>query len=305
MQVINDISWENTKNTAVALGYFDGLHIGHQHLINRMIGYSVQHELDSAIFTFIKHSNINHKGADIYTQADKINILTDMGLDLMYSPNFEQFSDLTPEEFVKNILIKSMGAKAVFCGKNFFFGKDRQGDVPLLKKLCENYNIDFHISDTILCDGEYVSSTAIRNYLIDGKIEKVNKFLGRPYSVTLPVNHGEGNGKFMGTPTINQIFPKNMCTPREGVYITRTNVSGRIYPSATGFGKRPTVNGNTTTCETYILGFNGNLYGQKIKVEFYKYIMPIKKYDSLSDLSNMIKEVANESKKYLTDIKKI
>ena len=302
MLEVYNTSWRNTENTAVALGYFDGVHIAHQALINQMCDYARENNLKKAVFTFTKTITLGHKGKDILTSAQKLDVMRSMGIDLYYSPDFLEFSSLTPEEFVKNILIDSMGAKAVFCGENFFFGKNRRGNVQVLKQLCEKYNIVFVQAETVLLDGEVVSSTAIRNALAEGNVEKAAVMLGRPYGLFFQVQHGKKIGRTIGTPTINQIYPATMCSPKPGVYITCTTVDGKKYPSATGLTNRPTVNGRGYTCETFILGFEGDLYHQNIQVEFYSFLFEARKFDSLQQLGDMIYSSAVEAKKYLENI---
>ena len=302
MLEVYNTSWRNTENTAVALGYFDGVHIAHQALINQMCGYAQENNLKKAVFTFTKTITLGHKGKDILTSAQKLDVMRSMGIDLYYSPDFLDFSSLTPEEFVKNILIDSMGAKAVFCGENFFFGKNRRGNVRVLKQLCEKYNIVFVQAETVLLDGEVVSSTAIRNALAEGNVEKAAVMLGRPYGVCFPVQHGKKIGRTIGTPTINQIYPATMCSPKPGVYITCTTVDGKKYPSATGLTNRPTVNGSGYTCETFILGFSGDLYHQNVQVEFYSFLFEARKFDSLQQLGDMIYSSAEKAKEYLENM---
>lgn len=301
MLEVYNTSWTGDRDSAVALGYFDGVHIAHQYLIKKMCAYASDKGLAKAVFTFTKSIKLGHKGKDILTQRQKLSCMRQLGIDLFYSPDFFDFSSLTPEEFVRDILVKSMRAKAVFCGENFFFGKDRRGNVQVLKQLCDKYSLEFIEADTVCLDGEVVSSTAIRNALADGNVEKANAMLGRPYGVNLNVVHGQKIGRTIGTPTINQIYPDNMCTPKDGVYITCTTVDGKKYPSATGFGSRPTVNGVGKTCETFILGFDGDLYYQDIQVDFYSYLFATRKFDSLRQLGEMIRDSAHKAEKYLKE----
>lgn len=299
MLEVYDVSWRNDRQTAVALGYFDGVHIAHQSLIKQMCNYAHDNSLQKAVFTFTKTIKLGHKGKDILTQHKKKEYMSNLGVELFYSPDFMRFNNLTPEEFVQKILIESMGAKAVFCGENFFFGKNRRGNVEVLKELCDKYNIKFFEAETIFDYGQVVSSTAIRNCLAEGDVEKAAHMLGRPYGVNFTVVHGKKLGRTLGTPTINQIYPDSMCTPKEGVYITCTIVNGIKYPSATGLGSRPTVNGVGQTCETFILGFEGDLYEQEIQVDFYSYLFPSQKFESLDQLGKMIYTSAEKSKIYL------
>ena len=299
MLEVYNVSWHNTAKTAVALGYFDGVHIAHQSLINQMCSYAQENGLEKAVFTFTKSITLGHKGKDILTPALKLEAMRNLGIDLYYSPDFLDFSSLTPEEFVKNILIDSMGAQAVFCGENFFFGKNRRGNVQVLKQLCEKYNIVFRQAETVFMGEEIVSSTAIRNALADGDVQKANAMLGRPYGVCFPVLHGKKIGRTIGTPTINQVYPSTMCSPKPGVYITCTTVDGKKYPSATGLTNRPTVNGTGYTCETFILGFEGDLYHQEIQVDFHSFLFEARRFDSLQQLGDMIYSSAVKAREYL------
>jgi len=300
MLEVYNISWRNTEKTAVALGYFDGVHIAHQALIGQMCEYAAANNLEKAVFTFTKSVPLGHKGKDILTKGQKLEIMRNLGVDLYYSPDFSEFSRLTPEEFVRDILIGSMGAKAVFCGENFFFGKNRRGNVTVLKQLCEKYDIAFVQADTVCLDGETVSSTAVRAALESGDMEKAARMLGRAYGVNFEVVHGKKIGRTIGTPTINQLYPNTMCSPKPGVYITCTTVDGKKYPSATGLTNRPTVNGTGYTCETFILGFDGDLYNQNVQVDFHSFLFEARKFDSLQQLGDMIYGSAVKAKEYLT-----
>lgn len=298
MQEVYETNWVNTKKTAVALGYFDGIHIGHQFLIKQMEQYAQVHNFDKAVFTFTKTVVLGHKGKDILSVRQKINILKNMGIDLFYSPDFLEFSSLTPQQFVDDVLINSMGAKAVFCGENFLFGKNRSGNIEILKELCGKRNVKVFIVPTVELDGITVSSTEIRKALTDGDMEKANRMLGRPYSVDLEVVHGKKLGRTLGTPTINQIYPNSMCTPKEGVYITSAVVDGKRYAAATGFGNRPTVNGESLSCETTLANFSGDLYNKNIQVEFYKYLYPTRKFENVQQLKEMIEDALKASVDY-------
>ena len=304
MQEVYNTQWNNNKNTAVALGYFDGVHIGHQFLIGQAKEYAAKHNLSPAVFTFTKNVKLGHKGKDILSTAQKIEIMRDMGVELFYSPDFIEFAGFTPEEFVEDILIGSMGAKAVFCGENFLFGKNRAGNITVLRELCSAKGVEVFVVPTVELEGITVSSTEIRKALAEGDVPFANRMLGRPYTIDFRVVHGKKLGRKMGTPTINQIYPDSMCTPKEGVYITATVVDGKKYPSATGYGSRPTVNGTYESCETTIADFAGNLYEENVKVEFYKYLYPVQKFESVEQLSAMIHSALEQAKEYAESTEK-
>ena len=305
MQEVYGTHWVNTKNTAVAMGYFDGIHIGHQFLIEQMKEYAQKNNLDKAVFTFTKTVKLGHKGKDILSIYQKVDIIKNMGVDLFYSPDFLEFAGLTPQQFVDDVLIKSMGAKAVFCGESFCFGKNRAGNVQVLKELCSTRGVEVFIVPTVELDGVTVSSSEIRTALENGDVQRANRMLGRPYSIDLEVVHGKKLGRTLGTPTINQIFPNSMCTPKEGVYVTVTEVNGERYASATGFGNRPTVNGDSLSCETTLADFEGDLYKKNIKVEFYTYLYPTHKFENVQQLKEMIEDALEKSCRYTKENKLI
>ncbi len=299
MQEVYSINFKSEKENAVALGYFDGVHIAHTQLINSMCEYASENNLKKAVFTFSKSVKLNHKGKDILSKRQKVSAVYDLGVDLFYCPDFNDFSSLTPEEFVDDILIKSMNAKAVFCGENFLFGKNRSGNIDVLKELCEKKGIYFKLAPTVKLNGEIVSSSLIRECLEKGDMQKVKNLLGRNYSIDFEVLHGKKLGRTIGTPTINQVYPDTMCMPKQGVYTTGVYIGDKIYPASTGISRRPTVMGEDVTCETYIKDFSGDLYAKNIKLEFYNFVLETKKYDSLEELSTMIKSVADKSQEYL------
>ncbi len=303
MQKTNDINFVSSAENAVALGYFDGIHTAHRKILEEMACLADSHSLEKRVFTFYRDIPLQSKGMDIFSPQDREKAMEDMGIDLYFCPPFSSFNALSCEEFVQNVLAVSLKAKAVFCGDNFFFGKGRRGDVNTLGFLCKKYNIEFFPVKTLYSGNAPISSTRIRKALELGDIEEANSLLGFPYSVNFEVIHGKKLGKKMGTPTINQVFPQDMTSPAEGVYITSAELNGRVYPAATGLSRRPTVERQgERTCETYIKGFDGDLYGRKVRVKFYRFLHPIQKYPDLSRLGKMISESADESEKYLSEI---
>ena len=165
MQEVYQINWKNSKNTAVAMGYFDGIHIGHKFLIDQMKNYAEVNNLDKAVFTFTKNITLGHKGKDILSIRQKVSVMQQLGINLFYSPDFMVFAQLTPQELVDDILIGSMGATALVCGENFLFGKNRSGNVEVLKQLCAERGVEVFVVPTVELDGVTVSSTEIRKAL--------------------------------------------------------------------------------------------------------------------------------------------
>ena len=281
------------EKLAVALGYFDGVHKGHQKVLKSATEYAKINNCASGVFTFVFGKENTIKGKGVVSARERLVRISKTGIDYYLCPEYDDFKDLTPTEFVTEILIKKMNAVAVFTGDNFTFGRGGAGNVELLTKLCAEKNITHNIVDMQSEDGGLVSSTRIRELITSGEIEKANLLLGERYSVLLPVVKGQGIGEEkLGYPTINQLFEDGMTVPCSGVYISRVTINGAVYPAATGIGSRPTVDGTGVTCESFIIGFTGDLYGSIIKTELVKYLAPTKKFDNLEQLKACIQDAA-------------
>lgn len=291
------------NNIALALGTFDGLHKGHQNVLLEA------KKLDGKSFTpaaliFDTHPQkvlFGKAPLQILTPENRDEILKEAGI-LPFYVSFSIIKDFSPEEFV--LYLKKMGIKAVCCGENFKFGKNSLGNTKILFELCQKYGIIFVKAQSEIYKGELVSSTRIRNALKNGNITDANLMLGRLFSYSFPVIHGKGKGNTWGFPTANQTIPESFIRLRFGVYATRVNINGTLFPAVTNFGVRPTAHENgEVTSETHIIGFNGDLYGEKLQLEFLDFIRDEQKFPSIDALSNQIKldskkaiEIYNRSK---------
>ncbi len=275
---------------ALALGTFDGLHKGHLQVLKATQNFALQ-GLVPAILMFDCHPLKAVKGISpplLITQEDKENLVKEMGL-LPVPVSFEEIRQLSPEEFVTEILIKRLNVGAVVSGENFHFGKAGAGNSEILCELCKKYDIIYTQAENVFYDNELVSSTRIRNALENGEIEKANDMLGRKFSYDFLVVEGNKIGKkYFGFPTINQHFPEDFVELKHGVYASQTRVDGIIYPSVTNFGCHPTIGGDKVLSETCILGFDGNLYNRRIKVELLSFIRSEKKFNSKEELKEQI-----------------
>lgn len=287
--------------TAVALGYFDGVHIGHRRVLGAAALKARQLGIKSAAFTFSLPKTGGFKGRRILASDEKHRRVGSLGIEHYIIPPFESFCGLSPYEFVHDVLHGSFGAKEVFCGDNFTFGKDKAGNVAVLKQLCAAEGINVNIVSMAQYNGDTVSSTRIRQALADGAIEDVNAMLGEDYCIRFEVRHGKGLGKTLGFPTINQIYPEGMQIPKSGVYITEVTLDdGTKYAGATGLGTRPTVSAENegTTCETFMPAFKGDIYGNFVTVRFCKYLKPTMKFDTLEELTEYVNEAARDALEY-------
>ncbi len=275
------------QSVLIALGTFDGLHIGHKAVL-----FSDKKAYDKRIaLLFTEHPQKLLTGknpGELLTRAKKERLLKQWGYEPQYI-DFGEISKETPEEFVDDILIKKYGATALCCGFNYRFGKNAEGDVALLKRLCGEREMSLTVCNEIDYDSLPVSSTRIRDAIRNGDVETANKMLGYHFSYDFEVVHGDARGRILGSPTINQFFPEDFTVAEYGVYASYTLIDGKKYVSVTNIGVRPTVEGiSEKRSETNIIGFNGDLYGQRVEVSLLKKIRDEMKFNSFDELSNQI-----------------
>mgnify|MGYP000733894127 CR=1 FL=1 len=305
MKVLLDTEkFNGNKHTAVGLGMFDGLHIGHMELVNKLIEHSRLNKLDSVIYTFKNHpENIIRKTLFtklLITERKKIEILNKTDLDYMILQEFdESFAQIMPEDFVREILVEKLGMKLAVVGFNYRFGYKGRGDVDLLKKMGSQYNFDVIVIPPVMIDNELVSSTLIRNYISKGQMEKVFKLLGRYYSIDGIVEEGKRLGSELGFPTAN-IYPHTyIVLPESGVYITKTIIDNEEYCSITNVGVNPTFeNSRQVKLETHIINFSQNVYNRDIEVLFIKKIRGEKRFSSKEELVEQISKDLKQANEF-------
>ncbi len=280
------------QGTAVGLGYFDGIHRGHQAVLNKALEKAKKENLVPVIMLFDIHPRklISGKVPPMLTsEARKREILKEMGFNVV-DFNFREAMDYSPNEFIEKILVDKLNAKVVTCGYDYHYGKGGKGNAASLHDELKARGIESFSIDPILLAGEVISSTRIRQLIMNGEIEKANTMLGKDFTYDFIVKKGDGLGHNLGFPTINQYFPQDFIVPKYGVYLSRTKVGSRYYPSVTNVGIRPTVNKDSMRSETCILDFSGDLYGQKIEVSLLKYLRGEIKFSGLGQLKNQIAE---------------
>jgi len=284
----------NRRSTAVGLGNFDGLHVGHMVLVNALINEARMSGLESVVYTFTKHpENIIRKNLFtplLTTVGKRIQILGETRLDHVFFDEFdEDFSRMEPEAFVKDILADRLGACVVVAGFNYRFGYMGRGDSELLKELGKKYGIRVIIIPAVRIGPEIVSSTAIRGYVLKGDMEKAALLLGRYYSIMGKVLDGKRVGRKIGFPTANLRPEDYLILPGNGVYLTKTLYEGVLYNSVTNVGVNPTF-GETgaISVETHILNFGKDIYESNIEVFFLKKLRDEVKFGSGGELSAQI-----------------
>lgn len=288
------------KNTIVALGNFDGIHLGHKKILEFVVHRASHFDLLSIVLTFSPHpENIlgKRKVQMIQTLEQRLGEIEKFGIQTVLIVPFDRkFSSLTPLEFFQRIIVHLLKAKVIVVGENFRFGKRRQGDVSILRRIASRYNIQVFSLPPVTKDGTKVSSSLIRRFLIRGRIEEANKFLGRPYTIDGEVIKGKSRGKIIGFPTAN-VRTKNEITP-PGVFITRVSLGSVDHPSLTNIGHCPTFEQQEMNVESYILDFNQNLYGKNIRIHFLKKIRDEMKFPTPKDLTCRIQRDIESARAY-------
>lgn len=282
------------RPTALALGCFDGVHIGHAAVIRA----AMETGRPSAVVTFRQPPAAVLKSGStqtLMTDSLREKILDEMGLDALIYLDFPSVRDLSPEAFVRDMLVEKFRAACVFCGFNYRFGKGAAAGPQELMDIGTRLGIRGICIDPVCIGGQPVSSTRIRALITQGKMEQASRMLGRSFSLCLPVIHGHMLGRRLGSPTINQRIPTGHIVPRFGVYASAAEVGGQKWPAVTNVGIRPTVSPDGILVETHILGYTGDLYGQEIPVEFIRFLRPERKFENTAQLKAQIRQDAQQA----------
>ena len=288
--------------TAVALGTFDGVHIAHRKIIEKVKEYAAEKNIKAGVHTFYEiPANIMGKSVctRLLSNKDKAVILSDV--DFVYMETFDEtFYSKSPQEFVK-YLKDTLKAQAVAAGYNYRFGKNAVGDVDMLKTLCLNEGIEVFIIEKSEQNGEPVSSTRIRNLINNGNVRAAMELLGRPYSITGVVEKGLQNGRKMGFPTANLSYQEDMTIPKTGVYAGFCTVDGIRKRAIINVGNNPTFNGTKMKIECHLLDFNEYLYDKEMKVEFFDFLRDEVRFESKDLLKEQIKKDAENAERMFED----
>lgn len=283
------------KGSVCTIGVFDGIHLGHLKILNKVIRKAKKEKLFSLVITFHPHPLKLLKPRQeiplLISLKHRLLIMERLGIDYCFIINFnKKFSKMSPLYFLKNILSQRLKVKILFLGENFRFGRGQEGDVNLLKKMSKEFGIELVIISPIKHRNKIISSSWIREELRLGNLNLVSYLLGRPYSIYGRVIKGEGRGKSLGFPTAN-LNIEHEALPPCGVYLAKTHLKEEIYPSLLYIGKRPTFSKKSDyNVEVYLLDFKDNLYGKYLEVEIIKKIRPEKKFDKISSLVSAIEK---------------
>jgi len=284
----------HTKSTAVAMGLFDGVHLGHRKVLE-MAYHQKENGLIPSAFTFRAEMAKQKQAEWIYSTNTKIWMLeNDCGMERILAPPFETICEMSGEEFVQRILCEQLHASYLCCGHDFRFGKNAGWNVNDLQEFSKIYGFTLEIVEDVKIDSVTVSSTEIRKLLKEGNLEKANILLGEPYLILQEVTHGAQLGRTIDFPTINQIFGEGQLIPAYGVYASSTRTPKGWFPSITNIGRKPTVNYcGMPLAETYIDGFSGDLYGQRLQVVLWHFLRPEQKFSSVEALTQQMHQDLN------------
>jgi riboflavin kinase/FMN adenylyltransferase len=287
--------------TAVAIGNFDGLHLGHQKILRRLVERARDAHLYSVVLTFSPHpEKVLGRGstAMIQTLPQRLAGLKVFGVEAVLVAAFDStFAALSAREFVDRVIVASLRAREVIVGENFRFGRNRRGDMETLRRFGRRFGFTAHPVAAVVRDGRPVSSSLIRALLGQGKIEKANSLLGRPYEIEGRVIKGASRGKTLGFPTMN-ILTDNEITPA-GVFATLAKIRERWHPSVTNIGTRPTFGEDRLQVESFLLGFKGNAYRSRIALRLLKKIRPERKFAAAAALASQIRQDIAAARRYL------
>ena len=274
---------------SVAVGMFDGLHVGHQALIRAAVEDGRAHGRRSVVFTFDRHPaeliSPDKVPGYLSTPRQRIALLEALGVEDVVVARFdERFRALSPEAFLHFVMYGVLGAKAIFVGGDFHFGRNQSGDVEYLREAQARFGYTVHVHPPVLMRSERASSTAIRAYLRSGDLAAATEMLGHPYVLSGVVAHGEKLGRKLGFPTANLRLSRAQVVPADGIYAVWGTVRGERRMGACSIGMRPTVGGAERTVETYLLDFDADIYGEEMDVEFAARLRDELKFETLEAL---------------------
>lgn len=302
MKYIKDtVDFNIEENTVLSLGKFDGVHRGHDLLLENLF-QKKKEGLSAAIFTFNipPRQNVEHAMQHVLTtNEEKMHLLEQLGVDyLIECPFTREIMCMEAQDFVRKI-VRELHVKCFVVGDDFHFGHNRCGDYHMLRDMAEELGYEVIVVKKIKEDERDISSTFVREEVELGHIEKANHLLGYPYFVCGKVEHGKEIGRTIGIPTINLLPPKEKLLPPFGVYVSKVLIDGKEYHGVTNVGRKPTIVGeNPVGVETHILDVAQDLYGKEVKVEFLKFVRPEQKFDSVESLKNQMQQDVATAKRY-------
>ncbi len=306
MEIFHEFTPNLLQSSAIALGFFDGVHLGHQAVIKMAINEAKSQGITPAIVTFKDHPRVLTRGNSpllLTLIEQRLAIFEGLGIEAVLALTFtEALCRLSAQEYVQTVLVNGMGAKSISVGFNHHFGRQREGDPQLLAQYGKSLRFTVNVAKPVFFDNIEVSSSKIRECLENTNLDLANKLLSRPFSLLGKVKKGDGRGSQLGFPTANLEISSLQMLPAYGVYAAKVTLAKESItrPAVVNIGVRPTIDANAThpLAEVHLLDFKGDLYDQNIEVHFYKYLRPEKKFSNLEALKAQIQidcQAANNS----------
>lgn len=293
MQYIKGMQfYQNNNETAVTLGKFDGLHRGHETLIERVIAHQKEDGVDSVVFAFDMgplYERLNKKKENLITNEERAGRLLGRVDYLVECPFLKSISKIEAETFIKEILVKQFHAKYIVIGTDFHFGYQKKGDSGMLQKYSEKYGYQVEVIEKKCYEGREISSTYIKEEVKKGNMKLVRTLLGYPYTFTGKVQYGRQLGRKLGFPTMNISVPEEKVLPPKGVYVSSVCLEGSCYRGISNIGCKPTVSEKEQIgIETFLFDYNGDSYGAEIEVRLHEYVRPEQKFASVGELREQV-----------------
>ncbi|MFQ5787593.1 MAG: bifunctional riboflavin kinase/FAD synthetase [Thermodesulfobacteriota bacterium] len=305
MKVIFDPEKKIEVSTSATIGIFDGVHLGHKRIISLMRKDAEKKNSITCVITFNPHPQKVLRGIEmplIVPLKERFRLLEKEGVDLTICFNFTRaFSKISAKDFVKDYLVEKLNIKTIFVGPDLFFGRNREGDIELLKTMGKSFDFETKTIGPVYFEDKLISSTAIRQSLEKGNVKKAANFLGECFSIEGKIKEGERRGRKLGFPTANletdwELFPK------KGVYVTWANLGNKRFKSITNVGVRPTFGKSKLIVETHMLEFNDDIYGDTLRVSFIDRIRDEKRFESIETLSSQISKDVKKAKKVFSEL---
>jgi len=293
---------ESRKPTVVTIGNFDGIHLGHQKILNGVLERARASNLMAAVLTFYPHPSrvLRPEAAPVLlaTLKQRLSGFETAGMDAAVVMRFDaELARVSAEDFVRKYLVEILRARAVMVGGNFKFGHRQLGDVNLLEELGKRGGFQVRVVPPVVIDGVVVSSSAVREALREGRVEEAARLLGRPFALEGEIQPGTGQGRKLVVPTLN-LATEQECLPKNGVYATQAVVEGKTYQSATNIGVRPTFNGTRLAIESHLIGFDENLTSGRIEVRIHARLRDEQKFASPEALKKQVLRDIDRAKEY-------
>lgn len=289
--------YQSFVKPSVALGNFDGVHLGHREILTRTVRTAHEKGREAIVYTFDPHPRVVLNKAPeipkITTDKEKAELLEELGIDVVIVAEFtKEFASQSPSAFVENILVEELGVRHLFIGQDYRFGKGRAGNPQTLQDMGPQYGFTVHVVPPVMVGNVRVSSSLIRELLMKGKISEANKLLGREFVIEGRVIHGHRRGKQIGFPTAN-IKPEAKLHPPDGVYAVYCRVGDALYPGVMNIGRNPTFGDRKVSYEVHILDFDREIYGETIRVYLIDRLRQEMKFSSIEDLkAQIVRDVA-------------